>query len=160
MIINNTDLLIKLINELKNNNLKIVFTNGCFDILHKGHVKYLNNAKKLGDIFIVGINSDESIKKIKGDKRPIIPLDSRIVVLDNLKCVDIVVPFSEETPVELIKLIKPDIHVKGGDYKIEDLPESKYILEYGGSVKIIPLIKGYSTTNIIKTVLEKYGENR
>ncbi len=138
MITTDRKLLKGIVNELKAQNLKIVFTNGCFDILHKGHVEYLARAKKFGDILMVGINSDESIKKIKGAKRPIIPLESRIYVLNNLKPVDFVIPFDEETPINLIKIIKPDIHVKGGDYKEEDLPEAKIIKEYGGKVKILP----------------------
>ncbi|WP_456374024.1 D-glycero-beta-D-manno-heptose 1-phosphate adenylyltransferase [Methanocaldococcus sp.] len=156
MIINDRNLLKEIVDMLKKQNLKIVFTNGCFDIIHRGHVEYLNKAKKLGDVLIVGINSDESVKKIKGNKRPIIPLYSRSYVLDNLKPVDFVVPFDEETPIELIKIIKPDIHVKGGDYKEEDLPEAEIVKSYGGEVKIIPLIEGFSTTNIIEWVLEKY----
>ncbi len=156
MITTDRKLLEGIVNELKAQNLKIVFTNGCFDILHKGHVEYLARAKKFGDILMVGINSDESIKKIKGAKRPIIPLESRIYVLNNLKPVDFVIPFDEETPINLIKIIKPDIHVKGGDYKEEDLPEAKIIKEYGGKVKILPLVEGFSTTNIIERVLKKY----
>ncbi|MBA2853102.1 rfaE bifunctional protein nucleotidyltransferase chain/domain [Methanococcus maripaludis] len=154
MIITNKELLINLIEELRKNNLKIVFTNGCFDILHKGHVKYLSEAKKFGDVLIVGINSDSSIKKIKGNKRPIIPLESRIEVLDAVNSVDFVIPFEEETPLELISVIKPDIHVKGGDYTIESLPESKLILEYGGEIKIITLVNGFSTTNVVNSILE------
>ncbi|MEO2118105.1 MAG: D-glycero-beta-D-manno-heptose 1-phosphate adenylyltransferase [Methanocaldococcus sp.] len=156
MIIEDRKLLKSIVKELKSQNLKIVFTNGCFDIIHRGHVEYLNKAKKLGDVLIVGVNSDESIKKIKGDKRPIIPLYSRAYVLDNLKAVDFVVPFDEETPIELIKIIKPDVHVKGGDYKEEDLPEAEIVKSYGGEIKIIPLIEGYSTTKIIEWVLNKY----
>ncbi|BAP60505.1 D,D-heptose 1-phosphate adenylyltransferase [Methanococcus maripaludis KA1] len=154
MIITNKKLLINLIEELRKNNLKIVFTNGCFDILHKGHVKYLSEAKKFGDVLIVGINSDSSIKKIKGNKRPIIPLESRIEVLDAVNSVDFVIPFEKETPLELISLIKPDIHVKGGDYTVENLPESKLILEYGGEIKIINLVNGFSTTNVVNSILE------
>ncbi len=160
MIITNRNILKNIVDELKVQNLKIVFTNGCFDIVHKGHVEYLNNAKRFGDVLIVGINSDKSIKKIKGEKRPIIPLESRIYVLNNLKSIDFVVPFDEETPINLIKIIKPDIHVKGGDYKEEDLPESKVIKEYGGEIKIIPLIEGFSTTNVIEWVLKKYMEDK
>ncbi len=156
MIIEDRKLLKSIVRELKNQNLKIVFTNGCFDIIHRGHVEYLNKAKKLGDVLIVGINSDESVKKIKGDKRPIIPLYSRAYILDNLKAVDFVVPFDEETPIELIKIIKPDVHVKGGDYKEEDLPEAEIVKGYGGEIKIIPLIEGYSTTKIINWILNKY----
>ncbi|ACX71925.1 rfaE bifunctional protein [Methanocaldococcus vulcanius M7] len=156
MIIEDRKLLENIVKELKNQNLKIVFTNGCFDIIHRGHVEYLNKAKKLGDILIVGINSDKSIKKIKGNKRPIIPLYSRVYVLDNLKAVDFVVPFDEETPINLIKIIKPDVHVKGGDYREEDLPEAEIVKSYGGEIKIIPLIEGFSTTKIINWILEKY----
>jgi len=157
MIIEDRELLKSIVEELKNQNLKIVFTNGCFDIIHRGHIEYLNKAKKLGDVLIIGINSDSSIKKIKGDKRPIIPLYSRAYVLDNIKAVDFVVPFDEETPIELIKIIKPDVHVKGGDYKEEDLPEAEIVKSYGGEIKIIPLIEGFSTTKIIEWVLQKYG---
>jgi rfaE bifunctional protein nucleotidyltransferase chain/domain len=156
MIIEDRELLKSIVEELKNQNLKIVFTNGCFDIIHRGHIEYLNKAKKLGDVLIIGINSDSSIKKIKGDKRPIIPLYSRAYVLDNIKAVDFVVPFDEETPIELIKIIKPDVHVKGGDYKEEDLPEAEIVKSYGGEIKIIPLIEGFSTTKIIEWVLQKY----
>jgi rfaE bifunctional protein nucleotidyltransferase chain/domain len=158
MIINDRILLNNIIHELKSQNLKIVFTNGCFDIVHIGHVKYLNQAKKLGDILIVGINSDKSVKKIKGKKRPIIPLESRAYVLDNLKPVDFVIPFDEETPINLIELVKPDIHVKGGDYVANDLPESKIIKKYGGEIEIIPLIDGFSTTNVVEWILSKYNE--
>jgi len=154
VIITNKELLNNLIKELRKNNVKIVFTNGCFDILHKGHVKYLYEAKKFGDVLIVGINSDSSIKKIKGNKRPIIPLESRIEVLDAIKPVDFVIPFEEETPTTLISLIKPDVHVKGGDYTVESLPESKIILEYGGDIKIINLVDGHSTTNIVSSILK------
>ncbi|MBA2840138.1 rfaE bifunctional protein nucleotidyltransferase chain/domain [Methanococcus maripaludis] len=154
MIVSDKDLLHNLVKELRKNNLKIVFTNGCFDILHKGHVKYLSEAKKFGDILIVGINSDSSIKKIKGNKRPIIPLESRIEVLNAIKSVNFVIPFEEETPINIISLIKPDVHVKGGDYTVENLPESKIILEYGGNIKIINLVDGYSTTNIVSSILK------
>jgi len=153
VIIADKELLQDLVKELRKNNLKIVFTNGCFDILHKGHIKYLSEAKKFGDILIVGINSDSSIKKIKGLSRPIIPLESRIEVLNSIKPIDFVISFDEETPINLISLIKPEVHVKGGDYTIESLPESKIILEYGGKIKIINLVDGFSTTNIVSSIL-------
>ena len=156
MIIHNRTLLKEIIKELKVQGLKIVFTNGCFDIIHRGHVEYLKRAKRLGDILIIGVNSDKSIKRIKGNKRPLTPLKSREYILDNLKPVDIVIPFDEETPIKLIKIIKPPVHVKGGDYKDEDLPESKVIREYGGIIKIIPLTKGFSTTNTIRKILKRY----
>ena len=156
MIIRDWNLLKKVVAELRREGKKIAFTNGIFDIIHKGHVVSLSLAKKQGDVLIVGINSDESTRKRKGDKRPIIPLDSRIAVLDALKPVDIVVPFDEETPVELIKVVKPDVHVKGGDYTPEDMPETKIIKEYGGEVKIISSGQKYTTSEIIESILNKY----
>ena len=144
--------LLPIINNLKNNNKKIVFTNGCFDILHKGHISYLKNAKKQGDILIVGLNSDSSIKKLKGEERPIIDENSRSFVLSNLKSVDYVVIFDEDTPCELISYLKPDIHIKGGDYKKEDLPETKIVENYGGEVRILKYIENFSTSNIINKI--------
>jgi D-beta-D-heptose 7-phosphate kinase/D-beta-D-heptose 1-phosphate adenosyltransferase len=127
----------------------VVFTNGCFDILHAGHVDYLSKAKEMGDYLIVGLNSDESVKKIKGDKRPINDQYSRMKVLEALRCVDEVLLFSEETPYELIKKIRPDILVKGGDYKIEDIVGSDLVKR----IEIIKYLEGYSTTNIIKKIM-------
>ncbi len=135
----------------------IVFTNGCFDILHKGHVHYLQQAKKLGDVLIVGVNSDESIKQYKSKDRPINTLEDRIAVLGALTCVDYIVPFKETTPEAIIRIIKPHIHVKGGDYTKEKLPEYSIIQEYGGKVQIIPFEKGYSTTSIIEKIANVYG---
>ena len=135
---------------------KIVFTNGCFDILHAGHVSYLFQAKKLGDILVVGINSDTSIKRIKGKKRPIIPEEARALLVASLYFVDYVTVFEEDTPIELIKAIKPHIHVKGGDYIAEELPEYQTIKDIGGEVKILPLLKGVSTTNIIEEIKKRY----
>lgn len=134
---------------------KIVFTNGCFDILHKGHVQYLNNAKSLGDILIVAINSDVSVKKIKGETRPINPLEDRVSVLSGLSSVDHIIPFDENTPINLIKIAKPNVYVKGGDYQKVDLPEAPIVENYGGRVEILPYLKGHSTTNIIEKIKEK-----
>lgn len=131
-------------------NKKIVFTNGCFDILHKGHVEYLSTSKDLGDILIVGLNSDSSVKKLKGEERPINNQNSRAVILSALLFVDAVIYFDEDTPLNLIKSIKPDVLVKGGDYKKEDIVGYDFVTERGGEVKTIDLVKGYSTTNIIK----------
>ena len=130
----------------------IVFTNGVFDIIHSGHVEYLGAAKELGDILVIGVNTDESVRELKGPERPINNLEERLFVLDAIKPVDFVISFSELTPIELIKVLKPDIHVKGGDYKEEDLPEAKVVKEYGGNVKIIPFKNGFSVTGLIKKI--------
>ena len=135
---------------LRNNGKKVVFTNGCFDILHAGHVHYLEQAKELGDELVVGLNSDSSVKTLKGNGRPINNLEQRAKVLSSLQCVDRIVYFSDETPINLIKEIKPDVLVKGGDYKVKEVVGHKEIKSWGGRVKIIPLVPGLSTTNIIK----------
>jgi rfaE bifunctional protein nucleotidyltransferase chain/domain len=152
MIIKNRKLLENIIRELKQQDSKIVFTNGCFDILHVGHVKYLNEAKKLGDFLIVGVNSDESIKRLKGHDRPINCLEDRMYILNNLKCVDLVVPFDEDDPRELIKIIKPHYHVKGSDYKNKPLIERETIEKFGGKVVFVDLVEGKSTTKTIKKI--------
>ena len=141
-----------LVNQLKLEKKKIVFTNGCFDILHKGHIDLLNKAKKLGDILIVGVNSDASIRRLKGNSRPIIDEASRAFMLSNLKSVDYVVIFEQDTPIELIKQIKPHIHVKGGDYIIDKMPETKVIKSYGGKVILIDLKYTSSTTKIVNKI--------
>jgi rfaE bifunctional protein nucleotidyltransferase chain/domain len=134
----------------------IVFTNGCFEILHPGHIKLLEEAKNYGDILVVGINSDESVKRIKGKKKLIFDEKSRMKIISALECVDYVTLFNENTPENLIKIIKPHIHVKGGDYKEEDLPEAKIVKEYGGKIIILPLLEGFSTTQIIQKILTLY----
>ncbi|TYB30958.1 MAG: D-glycero-beta-D-manno-heptose 1-phosphate adenylyltransferase [Candidatus Mcinerneyibacterium aminivorans] len=148
----------KYFENLKKENIKLVFTNGCFDILHVGHVRYLKEAKKLGDRLVVGLNSDTSVKKIKGKKRPIINERERAEILLSLSCVDFVVIFEEETPYRLIKKVKPDILVKGGDWEIEDIVGSKFVQSYGGVVKSISYIEGKSTTGIIERIEERYGD--
>lgn len=155
MIIETRSELSKKIHSLRKEGKKIVFTNGCFDIIHVGHVTYLSKAKSLGDILIVGINTDSSVKKLKGPNRPINNLDSRMVVLDSLKSVDFVVPFEEENPIPLIELIKPDIHVKGGDYKEDSLVESKAVKSNGGKIVIIPFVSGYSVTSLLGKIKSK-----
>ena len=135
---------------------KIVFTNGCFDILHMGHVKYLQQAKSLGDILIVGVNSDASVRKLKGELRPIMSEKERAEVIAALECVDYVVIFPEMTPENLIRVVKPDIHVKGGDWKIEQIPEANLVQSYGGKVVIVDEIEGYSTSEIIRRISERY----
>jgi D-beta-D-heptose 7-phosphate kinase / D-beta-D-heptose 1-phosphate adenosyltransferase len=141
--------------NLKTEGARIVFTNGCFDLLHLGHVRYLREAKKLGDILIVGVNSDDSVTALKGPDRPYIHELERAEILASLECVDFVTIFHELRPDNLIKLVKPDIHVKGGDYKVADLPEKKLVEALGGKVVVIPPIKGRSTTNIVAKILGK-----
>lgn len=139
----------------QNRGLKTVFTNGCFDLLHLGHARYLEEAKELGDVLIVGVNSDESVRKIKGANRPINPQNDRAELVASLEPVDFVTFFDEETPIELIKKIGPDIHVKGGDYRIDDLPEAEVVKSYGGEVVILNEVKGKSTSALIETICEK-----
>jgi len=140
------------------NGKKIVFTNGCFDILHKGHVQYLNQARELGDILWLGLNSDESVQKLKGPTRPINSEDDRSFVLAALEAVSYITIFPDQTPIELLKLIQPQIHTKGGDYKAESLPETKTIQSWGGEVRILPFLPGKSTTGILKKLEESSGK--
>lgn len=142
----------QLVEILKSQNKKVVFTNGCFDILHVGHLRYLNEAKKQGDVLIIGVNSDASVKRLKGESRPINNQFDRAEMLCGLKAVDYTVIFEEDTPEELIATLKPSIHVKGGDYKKEDLPETKIVESYGGEVRILSFVEGKSTTNIVKKI--------
>lgn len=130
----------------------IAFTNGVFDILHEGHISVLSEAASFADVLIVGINSDSSVKKIKGESRPINTENSRAILMASLIMVDAVVIFDEETPLELIKIIKPDVLIKGGDYNLETMIGSKEVLDAGGRVEIIPILEGFSTTGIIKKI--------
>lgn len=131
---------------------KIVFTNGCFDILHVGHVRYLTTAKTFGDVLVVGLNTDESVRKLKGSSRPINNQDDRAEVLLGLKAVDYVIFFGENTAENLIAELKPDVYVKGGDYTLDTLPEAKIVQSYGGHVELVNLVAGKSTTNIIEKI--------
>jgi rfaE bifunctional protein nucleotidyltransferase chain/domain len=149
--------LLSLIQKLKTEGKSIIFTNGCFDILHSGHIDYLKKTKELGNILIIGINSDESIKKIKQQNRPINKLLDRMIVLNSIKYVDYVVPFNEETPENLIKIIKPDVLTKGGDWNKKDVVGSAFVKSYGGRTVIIPYIKGKSTTNTIKRIRDLFS---
>lgn len=137
---------------LKSQNKKIVFTNGCFDIIHRGHIEYLNEAKNLGDTLVIGLNSDKSVRKLKGNDRPIINQNDRAFILLNLKSVDYVIVFEEDTPYELIKSVKPDFLVKGGDWKEENIVGSDILKEYGGKTISLKFIDSYSTTNIINKI--------
>jgi D-beta-D-heptose 7-phosphate kinase/D-beta-D-heptose 1-phosphate adenosyltransferase len=136
---------------------RVVFTNGCFDILHRGHITYLSRAKALGDVLIVGLNDDESIRRLKGERRPINTLEDRAGVLAALSCVDHIVPFAEDTPAELIRLVRPDIFVKGGDYTRETLPEAALVEELGGQVEILAYLDNRSTTGIIERIQAAYA---
>ncbi len=152
-IILTTDELINIRNAIRNNDKKVVFTNGCFDILHKGHIDYLNESKKLGDYLVVGINSDESVRKIKGPKRPILPQGERAFILSNLIAVDFTCIFNEETPLQLIKKVLPDYLVKGADWAIDDVVGRDVVEANGGKVLTITLTPNKSTTNLIETIL-------
>ena len=129
---------------------KLAFTNGCFDLLHVGHVDLLQRAKALGDVLIVGLNSDESVRRLKGDSRPINNIQARAKVLLALKAVDAVVVFEEDTPVEILEIVRPDIHVKGGDYLAEKLPEAETVRRHGGDIAILRLVEGYSSTKLLE----------
>jgi D-beta-D-heptose 7-phosphate kinase/D-beta-D-heptose 1-phosphate adenosyltransferase len=142
----------KLLKLSELNSEKIVMTNGCFDILHAGHVQFLEQAKKLGDKLIIAINTDKSVKNLKGQNRPINNLKSRIEVLKGLSSVDWIIPFDEDTPEKLIESITPNILVKGSDYKIEQIAGAKHVIKNGGEVFTIKLLKGHSSTNIIKKI--------
>ena len=144
--------LLELVQDAKAHNETIVMTNGCFDILHKGHVQYLEQAREKGDRLIVAVNSDDSVRQLKGEGRPINSLDSRMTVLSALESVDWVVPFSEETPERLICSVLPNIMVKGGDYKPEDIAGGRCVIESGGSVVIMDFIDGHSTTRTIESI--------
>ncbi len=145
-----------IVEKLKKEKKKIVLANGCFDILHVGHVRYLEEAKKLGDILIVAINSDESVRKIKGEKRPIVPGKERAEIISALKVVDFVIIFDELDVRKLLLELKPHIQVKGTDYTEESVPERDVVLSYGGSVKITGDSKNHSSKDIISTILEKF----
>ena len=146
--------------ELRSNNKKIVFTNGCFDILHLGHATYLEESRNLGDFLVVAINSDESVRHLKGPGRPINSQLLRSKNLLNLEFVDAVTIFEEKTPKKLIKYLLPDILTKGGDYKTKDIIGSRTIQQNGGEIVILPHLKGYSTTNIINNKGKGLTEER
>jgi D-beta-D-heptose 7-phosphate kinase / D-beta-D-heptose 1-phosphate adenosyltransferase len=144
--------LLPYLDECRKRGQRIVLTNGCFDILHRGHISYLNQARALGDLLVVGLNTDESIRRLKGPERPINSLDDRMQVLAALECVDHVVAFDEDTPHRLVKAIRPNIFVKGGDYTRDRLPEAALVEELGGRVEILPLVRERSTTKLISRI--------
>ncbi|MDW7709858.1 MAG: D-glycero-beta-D-manno-heptose 1-phosphate adenylyltransferase [Deferrisomatales bacterium] len=134
---------------------RLVFTNGCFDILHPGHVTYLEAARDLGDLLVVGLNSDESVRRLKGASRPLLPQDDRATVLAGLRSVDFVVTFEEDTPLRLIQELVPDVLVKGGDWPVEGIVGREVVEAAGGRVVTIPFLEGRSTTGIVERVLER-----
>ena len=140
---------VRIVNQWRNLGKTVAFTNGCFDILHEGHIASLSQAAQFADYLIVGLNSDDSVQRLKGKERPVNDQHARAVVLASLIMVDLVVIFSEDTPLELIQAVLPDVLVKGGDYTVEKIAGAKEVLAHGGSVEIIPLVPGRSTSNII-----------
>lgn len=138
--------------EVRNESHNVVFTNGCFDVLHRGHVTYLAAARDLGDCLVVGLNSDASVKRLKGENRPINNENDRALVLAALSFIDYIILFEEETPKNLIEQVRPDILVKGGDYKIEDIVGADFVQKNGGKVLTIPFVDGYSSTKIINVL--------
>jgi rfaE bifunctional protein nucleotidyltransferase chain/domain len=144
------------VDRLKREGKKVVFTNGCFDILHAGHTRYLREARKLGDALILALNSDSSVRSIKGPMRPIVPESERAEVVGALDSVDYVTVFDELTPLELIEFLRPDVIVKGGDWSEKDIVGAETVRKWGGRVAIMPQIEGASTTNIIDKVLQVY----
>jgi len=144
--------------HLKSERKKVIFTNGCFDVLHAGHVDYLNKAKAAGDVLILGLNSDASVKRIKGEKRPIVSEEERAFILSNLKAVDYVTLFDEDTPHEIISALLPDILVKGADWAIDKIVGRDIVEANGGEVKTISFVTNQSTTNIIQTIIDRYGK--
>lgn len=145
---------------LRKEGKKIALTNGCFDILHVGHVRYLKEAKKTADVLVLALNSDDSVRAIKGDKRPLVGEDERAEVLAGLEYIDYVTIFSELTPLELICFLKPDVLVKGGDWPEEKVVGHDEIKQWGGHVTIIPEVAGKSTTNIVDKIISIYGPER
>lgn len=147
------DKMIPVRETLRKNNKTVVFTNGVFDILHRGHVEYLENARSLGDVLIVGLNSDQSVRKIRGEHRPLVPQEDRAIILANLRSVDYVVIFDEETPNTLLRALAPDILVKGGDYTVEGVVGREIVYAYGGRVMTSSFTKNRSTTNVIQKIV-------
>jgi D-beta-D-heptose 7-phosphate kinase/D-beta-D-heptose 1-phosphate adenosyltransferase len=144
----------QIVSQLKREGRKVAFTNGCFDLLHIGHLELLENARKLGDILIVGLNSDDSVRRLKGPQRPINTQLDRARILAALEVVDYVVIFNEDTPLELIQTIKPDFLIKGGDYRPDAIVGSEFVESYGGKVIVFPLVRGKSTSDLINTIFQ------
>ncbi len=156
IILNQGDLARK-VEALKAQGKKIIFTNGCFDLLHVGHVRYLEGAKSLGDILVLALNSDESIKRLKGKERPLLPLEDRLGILSAFKSVDFVTAFDEDTVSPLLLKLKPHIHAKGTDYTPDSVPEKDTVASYGGKVAVVGDPKDHASKNLIQLILQKYS---
>jgi rfaE bifunctional protein nucleotidyltransferase chain/domain len=143
--------------DLRAGGKRVVFTNGCFDLLHAGHVAYLQWARDQGDALVVGLNSDDSVRALKGPRRPLVPFADRAAVLAGLRAVDVVVGFEQRTPEVLLERIRPDVHVKSAQYRIEDLPERIVVERAGGTIVLAPHLAGHSTTDVVATILARYG---
>lgn len=139
--------------------LQVVFTNGVFDILHRGHVEYLQQARARGEVLVVGVNDDGSVRRLKGEGRPIVPQEDRALILAALRCVDYVILFSEDTPANLIRALQPDVLVKGADYKLEEIVGHDTVQAAGGRVERIPLTPGRATRDLVATIVERFGKN-
>ena len=148
--------LASILQQAKSGGNVVVTTNGCFDVLHLGHLRYLQAARHLGDLLVVAVNSDTSVRQLKGENRPLVPEEERAEMLAGLECVDYVVIFPELTPIDLLSELKPNIHVKGGDYKLEQLIERDVVEENGGKVIVGLNVPGKSTTNLIEVICERY----
>jgi D-beta-D-heptose 7-phosphate kinase/D-beta-D-heptose 1-phosphate adenosyltransferase len=148
--------LLRIIKDLKAKGKRIVFTNGCFDLLHIGHIRYLEEAKALGDVLVVGVNSDSSVRKLKGPKRPVLPEEERTEILSGLGCVDYITLFDEIDPLKLITSLQPNVLVKGGDWTKEQTVGREVVERSGGEVVILPFVQGASTSTLIETILKKY----
>ena len=146
--------------EMRAESRKVVFTNGCFDLLHAGHVEYLAWARAQGDALIVGLNEDESVRRIKGNARPLVEFEQRATLLLALRSVDVVVGFSERTPEILLDRIRPDVHVKSAQYREEELPERSVVLQHGGRIALAPHLEGASTTDLIARIIDAYSAHR
>ena len=144
--------------RLRESGKKVVFTNGCFDLLHPGHVRYLQQARALGDVLIVALNSDRSVRELKGDKRPILMQDERAEVMAALACVDYVMIFDEPTPRKIISALLPDILVKGGDWGVDQIVGREEVEATGGNVMSLPFVDGCSTTDVIERIAQRYGQ--
>jgi len=152
--------LASILKQAKTDGAVVVTTNGCFDVLHLGHLRYLQAARQLGDLLVVAVNSDNSVRQLKGENRPLVPEEERAEMLAGLECVDYVVIFPEETPISLLSELKPSIHVKGGDYKLEQLIERDVVEANGGKVIVGLNVPGKSTTNLIEVICERYKDTQ
>ena len=152
--------LASILQHLKTEGKTVVTTNGCFDVLHLGHLRYLQAARQLGDLLVVAVNSDSSVRQLKGENRPLVPEAERAEMLAGLECVDYVVIFPELTPIDLLAELKPSIHVKGGDYKLEQLVERDVVEANGGKVVVGLNVPGKSTTNLIEVICERYKDTQ